>query len=99
MKRRTDYKNIPQWKKELTRKIGLFGLTDLRRLAPIGDLGYADGWYFGDGSWMDGGMERAIMEAFHEQGFKADSGETRWNCDHHYYNKELGLRWAVDSGD
>lgn len=27
-------------KMELTRKIGLFGLSDLRKLAPIGDLGY-----------------------------------------------------------
>ena len=30
-------------KLELTRKIGLFGLSDLRKLAPIGDLGYANG--------------------------------------------------------
>ena len=33
-------------KLELTRKIGLFGLSDLRKLAPIGDLGYANGWWF-----------------------------------------------------
>lgn len=56
-------------KLELTRKIGLFGLKDLRKLAPIGDLGYANGWYepSGDGSWMNGGMDRAIMKAFYEQ--------------------------------
>ena len=50
-------------KLELTRKIGLFGLSDLRKLAPIGDLGYANGWYepSGDGSWMNGGMERQAM--------------------------------------
>ena len=34
-----------KWKMELTRKIGLFGLKDLRRLAPIGDVGYENGWY------------------------------------------------------
>ena len=39
-----EYENIAPWKKELSKKIGLFGLSDLRRLAPIGDLGYANGW-------------------------------------------------------
>lgn len=36
-----DYSQVQDWKKELVRKIGLFGLSDLRKLAPIGDLGYA----------------------------------------------------------
>ena len=30
-------------KLELTRKIGIFGLSDLRKIAPIGDLGYENG--------------------------------------------------------
>lgn len=34
---------IEKW--ELSRKVGLFGLDDLRKLAPIGDLGYENGWY------------------------------------------------------
>ena len=28
---------------ELVRKFSLFGLSDLNKLAPIGDLGYANG--------------------------------------------------------
>ena len=93
-------------KLKLSMKIGLFGLSDLRKLAPIGDLGYANGWYspFGDGSWMRGGMERAIYNAYCEQykkfGYKDtsyDSGYRR--TDHHTYCEELGLKWSVDSSD
>ena len=93
-------------KLELTRKIGLFGLKDLRKLAQIGDLGYANGWYgpFGDGSWMNGGMERAIMKAFYEQDKKARFESRSWDSgyrrtDHHTVIKELGLSWSVDSSD
>jgi len=45
----------------LTRRIGLFSLSDLRKIAPIGDLGYANGWetFYGTG-WMNGGLENAI---------------------------------------
>lgn len=93
-------------KLELTRKIELFGLSDLRKIAPIGDLGYMNGWYgpFGDGSWMKGGLERAIYHAFCEQkgkfGYKTDGYSSGYrNTDHHTYCKELGLSWSVDSGD
>ena len=41
-----EYENVAPWKKELSRKIGLYGLSDLRKLAPIGNLGYANGWYW-----------------------------------------------------
>lgn len=92
-------------KLELTRKIGLFGLSDLRKIAPIGDLGYANGWetYWGKG-WMNGGMENAIVKAFREQqkkyGWKVEGYSTGYrNTDHHTYCKELGLSWSVDSGD
>ena len=33
-----EYNNVPDWKKELTKKIGLIGLRDLRKLTPIGDF-------------------------------------------------------------
>ena len=92
-------------KMELTRKIGLFGLEDLRKIAPIGDLGYANGWetYYGKG-WMNGGMENAIVEAFGEQaekfGFQVNGYSTGYRqTDHHTVCVELGLRWSVDSGD
>ena len=91
---------------ELTRKIGLFGLKDLRKLAPIGDLGYANGWYspFGDGSWMNGGLERAILKAFNEQDKRERFESRSWDSgycrtDHHSVIKELGLSWSVDSSD
>ena len=89
---------------ELTRKIGLFGLKDLRKLAPVGDLGYANGWYgpFGDGSWMRGGMERALVDAAYEQGFKtvcADYGYPHRGTDHETRFPEIGLTYHVDSSD
>lgn len=86
---------------ELTRKIGLFGLNDLRKIAPIGDLWYANGW---EKAWMNGGMEKAIVKAFHQQrekfGFETKTYSSGYrNTDHHTECKELGLRWSVDSGD
>ncbi len=89
---------------ELVRKIGLFGLKDLRKLAPIGDLGYANGWYgpFGDGSWMRGGMERAVVGAAHEQDFQtvsADYGYPNRGTDHETRFPEIGLTYHVDSSD
>jgi len=88
-------------KLELSRKIGLFGLSDLRKLSPIGDLGYANGW--GNG-WMFGGMENAIVKAFWQQqkiyGWEVKGYSTGYRqTDHHTYCKELGLSWSVDSGD
>ncbi len=99
-----NYESIPEWKKDLTRKIGLFGLGDLRKLAPIGDLGYANGWYWNPShkkGWFYGEMEKAITEAFHEQGFKFDKGYSSGyrQTDHHHICTELGLRYSVDSGD
>ena len=93
---------------ELTRKIGLFGLSDLRKLAPIGDLGYENGWYppfFGDTDmYLDVEMPKSIMRAFWEQkekyGFKVEGYSSGYRgTDHHSFCKELGLRWSVYSGD
>ena len=95
-------------KKELSRKVGLFGLDDLRKLAPIGDLGYANGWYppffWKVDMWLDVELPKAIMKAFHEQrekyGWTVEGGETAWRCtDHWSYCPEIGLSWSVDSGD
>ena len=100
-----NYSQVPEWKKELVRKIGLFGLSDLRKLAPIGDLGYANGWtpIFSDDpeGWMYGEMESSILKAFHEQGFCFDkchdSGYRR--TDHHYKCSELSMSYSTDSSD
>ena len=95
-------------KRKLSMKVGLFGLSDLRKLAPIGDLGYANGWYppfFGNTDmWLDVELPRAIMRAFREQrekyGFKVEGYSSGYRgTDHHSYCKELGLSWSVDSGD
>jgi hypothetical protein len=99
-----DYSQVQTWKKELVRKIGLFGLSDLRKLAPIGDLGYANGWYWnpsGEKGFMYGEMEIAILKAFREQGFKFDKGYSSGyrGTDHHSTCTELGLRYSVDSSD
>lgn len=99
-----DYERVPEWKKELTMKIGLFGLGDLRKISPIGDLGYENGWdygYMGRKGWFYGEMEKAVMEAFCRQGFRFDkswsSGYIR--TDHHSRCTELGLSYSVDSSD
>lgn len=99
-----NYDSVPNWKKELVRKIGLFGLGDLRKLAPIGDLGYANGWYWnpsGVKGFMYGGMEIAIMEAFRAQGFRCDKSYSSGyrGTDHHSHCTELNLSYSVDSSD
>ena len=100
-----NYSQVPEWKKELVRKIGLLGLSDLHKLAPIGDLGYANGWSptFRDDpkGWMYGEMEQSIMQAFREQGFKFDKGYSSGyrGTDHHSLCTELSMSYSVDSGD
>ena len=99
-----EYDSIPEWKKELSKKIEKYGLSDLRKLAPIGNLGYANDWDWnprGEKGWFYGEMEKAIMKAFHEQGFKFDKGYSTGyrQTDHHYICTELGLSYSVDSGD
>ena len=98
------FDNVPAWKKELIRKIGLFGLRDLRKLSPIGDLGYENGWYWnpsGEKGFMYGEMEISILKAFHEQGFRFDRGYSSGyrGTDHHSVCTELGLSYSVDSSD
>lgn len=87
-------------KDELLRKIDLFGLSDLRKIAPIGDLDYENGWRK---AWMNGGMESAVMKAFWEQknkyGWTLENRSSGWPCDHTSYCPELGLSWSVDSSD
>lgn len=92
---------------ELVRKVGLFGLTDLNKLAPIGDLGYMNGWYppfFWEVRWANTELLRLIYEAYCEQ-FKHNNWTGKGHStgyrgtDHHVYCPELGLSYSVDSGD
>lgn len=94
---------IAPWKKKLSMKIGLLGLNDVSKLAPIGDLGYMNGWYpcslFTDhGQWMNGGMERAVYEAAKEQGYRFEEISHReTGVDTTYYCKSLSMYFHVDS--
>ena len=89
--------------RELLLKVGLFGLQDLRRLAPIGDIGYLNAIsYYHD--YEHSGLLSDLMKAFYEQqklyGWTVEGGDTGWRCtDHWAYCSEIGLRWSVDSGD
>jgi hypothetical protein len=89
--------------RELLLKVGVFGLQDLRRLAPIGDIGYLNDISFYH-DYERSGLKKDLMKAFHEQrekyGWTVEGGETAWRCtDHWAYCPEIGLRWSVDSGD
>ena len=89
--------------RELLLKVGLFGLQDLRRLAPIGDIGYLNAIdYYHD--YERSGLLKDLMKAFHEQqkkyGWTVKGGDTGWRCtDHWVCCPEIGLSWSVDSGD
>ena len=92
-------------KMELVRKVGLFGLSDVSKLAPIGDLDYANGWYpcgfFPEqGTFMKGGLERMVYEAIIEQGylFKCISHRDT-GVDTVYHCEELKCTYHVDSSD
>ena len=92
-------------------KVGVLGLDDLRKLAPIGDIGYLNGIEFHKG-WDKDGLRKFcrttllswIMCAFNEQrekfGYTVEGYSSGYRgTDHHSYCPELGLRWSVDSGD
>ena len=92
-------------KEELVRKVGVFGTRDVSMLAPIGDLDYANGWYPccllpEQGTFMKGGLERAVYDAVREQGyrFKCISHNER-GTDTVYRCEELGMTYHVDSSD
>jgi hypothetical protein len=92
---------------DLVRKVGLFGLKDLNKLAPIGDLDYLNAISYYRGDFLRSGLIEAIMDAFREQmkdnGWTVQGGDTKWTkwrcTDHWSYCPELGLRWSVDSSD
>lgn len=92
---------------DLYRKVTLFGVQDLRRLSPIGDIGYLNGIsYYGHEETFKGflrsGLLSIIYGAFCEQykprGFTSRGWSTGWaNTDHHTHCEELGLTYHVDS--
>ena len=94
----------PENLKKIAEKVIEHGTSDLRKLAPIGDIGYLNGIEFYKGDFYRSIIPDAIMKAFWEQkkeyGWTVESKESHWrNTDNSYYCPELELRWAVDSGD
>lgn len=77
--------------KELERKVAEFGLTDVRKLAPIGNLSYVNGW-------EDDALESKILHAAKEQGFKFKETSTPRGY-HKYYCAELCFTYEMDSSD
>lgn len=95
-------------KMQLACKVGVLGLSDLRKLAPIGDLGYENGWYppffCVRNMFYDVWLPRMIMKAFWEQkdkyGFVVKGYSSGYaGTDHHSRCEELGLYWHCDSSD
>ena len=97
---------ISKERMELVRKVGLFGLKDLNKLAPIGDIGYLNAI---DSPWNKGvypksGLIEDIIHAFWQQkrknGWTEECKSSRWrNTDNSYCCPELKMYWAVNSGD
>ena len=85
--------NYEERMRELQAKVDRYGLDDLRKLAPIGDLGYANGW-------QSGSLHEQIVKAAREQGFQYEGNSTGYRLtDHHTYFPEICLTYHVDSGD
>jgi len=89
---------------ELARKVEQFGLDDLSKLAPIGDLGYLNAISYYRGDPLRSELIDNIMKAFYEQynahGWTVESKSSKWrNTDNSYYCPELKLYWQIDSGD
>ena len=89
---------------ELVRKVGLFGLSDLRKLAPIGDIGYLNAISYYRGNFLRSGLLDAIYHAYCQQfkkyGWTEQHRCSRWrNSDNDYFCPEIGLRYSIDSGD
>ena len=86
-----------QQKLELTRRIGLFGLSDLRKIAPIGNIGWVN--FMRPGlPWMRGGLETAIYDALMKQrkrivGFERECGRCMYTTEF----PEIGLTASIDS--
>jgi hypothetical protein len=96
--------NIPKQRMELIRKVGLFGLSDLRKLAPIGDLGYLNAIDYYRDNYPLAGVVDDIIHAFWQQkkknGWTEECRSSRWrNSDNSYSCPELQMQWAIDSGD
>ena len=91
---------------DLYRKVSLFGLSDLRKLAPIGDIGYLNSisYYRGKsfGSFLRSTLIDWVYKAYCEQ-FRRMGWTERVHqsgrCINDYYCPELGFSYGIDSSD
>lgn len=91
---------------DLYRKVSLFGLEDLSRLAPIGDIGYLNGisYYRGNDfrSFLRSTLLQWVYDAYCAQYKRAGWTETYYRsgrCISDYHCKELGFSYGIDSSD
>lgn len=91
---------------DLYRKVSLFGLSDLRKLAPIGDIDYLNGISFYRGSSFRSFLRstlidwiyKAYCEQFQSSGW-TEQHYQRGRCIHEYNCPELGFWYGIDSSD
>jgi hypothetical protein len=91
---------------DLFRKVSIYGLSDLRKLAPIGDIGYLNGISFYKGnsfrSFLRSTLLQWVYDAYCEQ-FKrmgwTEQHSQSGRCINDYYCPELGFRYGIDSSD
>ena len=89
---------------DLVRKVGLMGTRDLRKLAPIGDIGYLNGIEFYRGDFVRSTLPSMIMMALSSQmeqhKWEIDCVSSNWrHTDNRYRVPAIGLYYSVDSSD
>ena len=91
---------------DLYRKVSLFGLSDLRKLAPIGDIGYLNciSYYRGKSfdcflrSTLIDWVYKAYCEQFRRMGW-TERHHQSGRCINDYWCPELGFGYGIDSSD
>ena len=94
---------------DLYRKVGLFGLNDLNRIAPIGDIGYLNGIDF-YGRYYGGTFKGFLRSTLVDWVYKAycdqykkwgwtETASKSGRCIHDYHCPELGFSYGIDSSD
>lgn len=95
---------------DLYRKVSLFGLSDLRKLAPIGDIGYLNGIDFYRRWGSCTGFRKFLRTDLLEWVYKAYCEQFKrmvWTEQHHqsgrcindYWCPEIGFGYGIDSSD
>lgn len=91
---------------DLYRKVSLFGLDDLGKLAPIGNIGYLNGISYYRGSSFRSFLRSTLLDwvykaycaQFKMRGWTERASQSG-RCIHDYYCPELGFGYGIDSSD